>query len=43
MKAVNLYGIDDISVGEVPIPETRDNELFIKVKTCSVCGTDYLI
>ncbi len=40
MKAAYFFGIGDIRVEEVPIPETRDNELLIKVKACSVCGTD---
>lgn len=43
MKAAYFFGIDDIRVEEVSIPETKDDELLIKVKACSVCGTDLRI
>ena len=40
MKAAFYYGIGDIRVEEVPIPEIGENEVLVKVKACAVCGTD---
>jgi len=40
MKAAYYYGIGDIRVEDVPIPEIQENEMLVKVKACSVCGTD---
>ncbi|MCM3118077.1 zinc-dependent dehydrogenase [Neobacillus sp. MER 74] len=40
MKAAFYYGIGDIRVEDVPIPEIQKDEILVKVKACSVCGTD---
>ncbi|MHB8065780.1 MAG: zinc-dependent dehydrogenase [Ruminiclostridium sp.] len=40
MKAAYYYGIGDIRIEEVPIPEINGNEILVKVKACAVCGTD---
>jgi threonine dehydrogenase-like Zn-dependent dehydrogenase len=43
MKAAYFFGIGDIRVEEIPIPETKDDEMLIRVMACSVCGTDIRI
>ena len=43
MKAAYYYGIEDIRVEEAPIPEIDDEEMLIKVKIASICGTDQRI
>ncbi len=40
MLAAYLYGPKDIRLKEVPIPETGDNEILLKVKSAAICGTD---
>jgi len=40
MKTACFYGIGDIRVEEVPVPEIGDNEVLVKVRACTVCGTD---
>lgn len=40
MKAVRLIGKEKIELQNVPIPEISENELLIKVKAASICGTD---
>jgi L-iditol 2-dehydrogenase len=40
MKAAFYYGVGDIRVEEVPVPEIGEDELLVKVKACAVCGTD---
>jgi L-iditol 2-dehydrogenase len=40
MKAACYYGVGDIRVEEVPVPEIGENELLVRVKACAVCGTD---
>jgi 2-desacetyl-2-hydroxyethyl bacteriochlorophyllide A dehydrogenase len=40
MKAAFYYGVGDIRVEEVPVPEIADDELLVRVKACAVCGTD---
>lgn len=40
MKAAKLYGIEDIRIEDVPIPEINDNEVLLKVKAAFICGTD---
>lgn len=40
MKAARTYGVKDVRIEEVPIPEPRDNEVLIKVKYAGICGSD---
>lgn len=40
MKAAVFKGIENIKVEEVPKPEIKDEEVLIKIKYCSICGTD---
>lgn len=40
MKAARTYGIKDVRIEEVPVPEPKDNEVLIKVKYAGICGSD---
>lgn len=40
MKAVRLYGKDDIRLVDVPVPEITEEEMLLKVRAASICGTD---
>lgn len=40
MKAARLKGKLNIQVEEVAIPQIADNEMLLKVKSASLCGTD---
>lgn len=40
MKAVVLSGKEDLKLKEVPIPQIREDEVLVKVKSCGICGTD---
>jgi len=40
MTAVVYYGPGDIRIEQIPIPDYGENELFVKVDACAVCGTD---
>jgi L-iditol 2-dehydrogenase len=40
MKAIRLLGKDRIELQEIPIPEIRENEMLIRVRAASICGTD---
>lgn len=40
MKAARLKGKLDVQVEEVAIPKIADNEMLLKVKSASLCGTD---
>lgn len=40
MKAAVYYGIHDIRVEDVPMPEIGGDDVLIKVKAAGVCGTD---
>ncbi len=40
MKAAFLYNKMDLRVEEVPVPIIGDNEILLKVRSASVCGTD---
>jgi len=43
MKAGILESIEQLAVKEVPDPELKKGALVLKVKTCSICGTDLRI
>lgn len=40
MKAARTYGVKDVRIEEVPIPEPGDNEVLIKIKYAGICGSD---
>lgn len=40
MKALVYYGIQDLRYQDVPIPEIGDDEVLLKVKAVSICGSD---
>ena len=40
MLAAIYKGKKNIKVRDIPKPEIDDNEVLLKVKTCSICGTD---
>jgi len=40
MKAAVLEELNKIVVKEVPTPEIDDNGILVKVKSCSICGSD---
>jgi len=40
MKAAVLKGIEDLEIKDMPDPSPSPNEMVIKVKTCTICGTD---
>lgn len=40
MKAVRLYGKEKIQLDEVKKPQINENEVLLKVKAASLCGTD---
>ena len=40
MKAVVLYGPGNVGLGELPVPETKENDVKIRVSYCGICGSD---
>lgn len=40
MKAALLTGKESLHITEVPIPEISGNEMLLKVRAASICGTD---
>jgi L-iditol 2-dehydrogenase len=40
MLAAKLYGKNDLRVERIPIPAINDDELLIRVKAATICGTD---
>ena len=40
MKAIRLLGKDRIELQDIPVPEINDNEMLIRVRAASICGTD---
>jgi len=43
MKAAMLYGIKDLRIEEIPVPEVADGEVLVKIKAATTCGTDLKI
>ena len=43
MTAALVYGIDDLRVEEYEKPACLENSILVKVKACSICGTDVRI
>ncbi|MBI3644789.1 MAG: alcohol dehydrogenase catalytic domain-containing protein [Acidobacteriales bacterium] len=40
MKAAVYRGLNDVRLGEVPVPEIGRGEILVRVHTCGICGTD---
>lgn len=40
MKAIVVRGLMDFELQEVPVPETPDRGLLLKVNACGLCGSD---
>jgi len=40
MKAIKLYGKNDLRLVETPIPTITDKEILLKVEAAGICGTD---
>ncbi len=40
MKSARLYGIEDIRIEDIPIPEISEDEVLLRVKASFICGTD---
>src|ERR1700755_3610785 len=40
MKAAVYYGVDDVRLETIPVPEIGPGELLVRVHTCGICGTD---
>ena len=40
MKAAKLFEKNDLRIVDVPVPETGDDEMLLKVRAATVCGTD---
>lgn len=43
MKALLLESIEKMSIGEIPIPEPKDDEVLIRVMAAGLCGSDFHI
>ena len=43
MKAAVFEALDKMVVKEVPTPQTDDNSVLVKVRSCAVCGSDIRI
>lgn len=40
MKALNLYGVNDLRYEEVPMPICHEDEVLLKIRACGICGSD---
>lgn len=40
MLAARMYGIDDIMLEEIPVPNIDEDEILVKIKAAALCGTD---
>lgn len=40
MKKAVYYGVGEVKVEDVPMPELHDDGLMVKVKYCGICGSD---
>lgn len=40
MKAAILYGRDKVVIEDRPVPEPKDDEVLVRIKAASICGTD---
>jgi len=40
MKSANLHAIGDLRYEEVKVPVCKEDEVFVKIKNCGICGSD---
>ncbi len=40
MKAARLFGINDLRIEDIPVPELRSGEMLLRTGAASICGTD---
>lgn len=40
MKAARLYGVKDLRIEDMPMPEPKAGEVLIKIRACGVCPSD---
>jgi L-iditol 2-dehydrogenase len=40
MQAAVYYGVNDVRMETVPVPEIGAGEILVRVHTCGICGTD---
>lgn len=40
MKALNLYGVNDLRYDDVPMPRLVTGEVLLQVRACGICGSD---
>jgi L-iditol 2-dehydrogenase len=40
MNAAKLYGVNDVRIGEFPLPAIGDDEILLKTSAAAICGTD---
>ena len=40
MKAIRMYAPRDLRLEEVAVPETKDNEVLLKIMAVGICGSD---
>ena len=40
MKALNLYGVNDLRYEDLPMPKAEQDEVLLKVKAVGICGSD---
>ena len=40
MKVLRFYAPGDVRIEDAPIPEITDDEVLLRVRNCSTCGTD---
>lgn len=43
MKAIKLFGKEDLRLVETPVPTITDKEILLKVEAAGICGTDLKI
>lgn len=41
MRAARIYGLKDVRIEEVPMPEIDSNDVLVQVKSCGVCHVDF--
>ena len=40
MRALNLYGVNDLRYDEIGLPERKNTEVLLQVKAVGICGSD---
>lgn len=41
MRALRLYGPSDVRIDDISIPTINEQELLLKIDSCSICGSDF--